>query len=83
MFPAADREDRRAARDDNRRAVDEAATLGARCLVLVVGGLPKGRDGKIVSKDLRGAREMIRDDPASALSESSPGNQRCVPVTAS
>jgi sugar phosphate isomerase/epimerase len=61
MFPAADREDRRAARDDNRRAIDEAATLGARCLVLVVGGLPKGRDGKIVSKDLQGAREMVRD----------------------
>ena len=36
--PTAER--RRAALDDNRRAVDEAATLGARCLVLVVGGLP-------------------------------------------
>ena len=29
------------ARDDNRRAVDEAAALGASCLVLVVGGLPQ------------------------------------------
>ena len=29
MFPAVDREDRRAAQDDNRRAVDEALTLGA------------------------------------------------------
>lgn len=27
--------------DDNRRAVDEAAELGAACLVMVVGGLPK------------------------------------------
>jgi sugar phosphate isomerase/epimerase len=61
MFPAADRDGRRAAHDDNRRAVDEALTLGARCLVLVVGGLPKGRGGNIVSKDLGGAREMVRD----------------------
>ena len=35
--------------------------LGARCLVLVVGGLPKDRDGAIASKDLAGAREMVRD----------------------
>jgi len=61
MFPAPDREGRRAALDDNRRAVDEALTLGARCLVLVVGGLPKDRRGEIVSKDLAGAREMVRD----------------------
>ena len=40
MFPAPDRQARRTALDDNRRAVDEAATLGAQCLVLVVGGLP-------------------------------------------
>ena len=52
---------RRAALDDNRRAVDEALTLGARCLILVVGGLPTQRDGKIGSKDLAGAREMVRD----------------------
>src|SRR5215510_11244822 len=61
MFPAVDREGRRAALDDNKRAVDEALTLGAPCLVLVVGGLPKDRDGSIRSKDLRGAREMVRD----------------------
>ena len=61
MFPAADREGRRAALDDNRRAVDEALALRARCLVLVVGGLPKDRSGSVVSKDLRGAREMVRD----------------------
>src|SRR5260221_4988030 len=30
------------ARDDNRRAVDEAAAIGAQCLVLVVGGLAAG-----------------------------------------
>ena len=61
MFPAPDREGRRAAHDDNRRAVDEALTLGAQCLVLVVGGLPKDRGGQIVSRDLAGAREMVRD----------------------
>ena len=61
MFSAPDREGRRAAHDDNRRAVDEALTLGARCLVLVGGGLPKDRRGEIVSRDLAGAREMIRD----------------------
>nr|WP_205745890.1 sugar phosphate isomerase/epimerase family protein [Egibacter rhizosphaerae] len=45
---------RREALDDNRRAIEEAATLGAECLVLVVGGLPKG------SRDLDGARERVR-----------------------
>ncbi|HEY4139177.1 MAG TPA: sugar phosphate isomerase/epimerase family protein [Casimicrobiaceae bacterium] len=61
MFPAPDREGRRAGKDDNRRAVDEAQALGARCLVLVVGGLPKDRRGSVVSRDLHGAREMVRD----------------------
>jgi sugar phosphate isomerase/epimerase len=61
MFPAADRAGRKAALDDNRRAVDEALTLGAPCLVLVVGGLPKNPDGTTTSKDLLGAREMVRD----------------------
>jgi len=61
MFPAVDREGRRAAHDDNRRAIDEALTIGAPCLVLVVGGLPADRDGVIRSKDLIGAREMVRD----------------------
>lgn len=55
MFPAADRKGRLAALDDNRRAIDDAAILEAKCLVLVVGGLPPG------SKDLAGAREMVRD----------------------
>ncbi len=55
MFPAADRNGRQAAIDDNLRAVDDAAVLEARCLVLVAGGLPPG------SKDLAGARAMVRD----------------------
>jgi len=61
LFPAMDREGRRAAQDDNRRAVDEALALGARCLILIAGGLPKNRDGRIESRDLAGAREMVRD----------------------
>jgi sugar phosphate isomerase/epimerase len=61
MFPAADEAGRRAALDDNRRAVDEAAAIGAQCLVLVVGGLPKG------SRDLNGARRQVRDGLAALL----------------
>src|SRR5262249_34994203 len=55
MFPAADASGRRAALDDNRRAVDEAAAIGAQCLVLVVGGLPQGW------RDLTGARMQVRE----------------------
>jgi sugar phosphate isomerase/epimerase len=72
MFPAPDPEGRRAAQDDNRRAVDEALALGARCLVLVVGGLPKNRDGTIGSKDLAGAREMVRDGIGELLAYARP-----------
>jgi len=61
MFSAADRAGRMAAIDDNKRAVDEALMLGAPCLVLVVGGLPKDGNGRIASKDIAGAREMVRD----------------------
>jgi sugar phosphate isomerase/epimerase len=61
MFPAIDRNARRAAVDDNKRAVDEALSLGAPCLVLVVGGLPKDGGGRPASKDLASAREMVRD----------------------
>jgi sugar phosphate isomerase/epimerase len=61
MFPAADRAGRKIALDDNKRAVDEALTLEAPCLVLVVGGLPKDAGGRIASKDLAGARAMVRD----------------------
>jgi sugar phosphate isomerase/epimerase len=61
MFPAADAAGRRAALDDNRRAVDEAAAIGARCLVLIAGGLPKG------SRDLAGAHAQVRDGLAAIL----------------
>jgi sugar phosphate isomerase/epimerase len=55
FLTAPDDAGRRAALDDNRRAIEEAARLGAACLVLVVGGLPAG------SRDLVGARERVRD----------------------
>ncbi|MEU8850530.1 sugar phosphate isomerase/epimerase family protein [Streptomyces sp. NPDC048564] len=55
FLTAIDPAERAAALDDNRRAVDEAATLGTDVLVLVSGGLPAG------SKDLHGARERIAD----------------------
>lgn len=42
-----------AALDDNRRAIDEAATLGAPELVMVVGG--------VVDRDLPGARARVAD----------------------
>jgi len=49
-------------RDDNRRAVDEAKTLGAPCIVLVVGGLPQySRPGSTPSKDIVSARAQVED----------------------
>ena len=61
MFPAADAAGRQAAIDDNKRAIDEAAALGAECLVLVVGGLPKG------SRDMVAARHMVAEGLATIL----------------
>ncbi|MFD7258628.1 sugar phosphate isomerase/epimerase family protein [Streptomyces sp. NPDC059874] len=55
FFTAADPSGRAAALDDNRRAVEEAAELGADTLVLVSGGLPGG------DRDLVGARGRIAD----------------------
>jgi sugar phosphate isomerase/epimerase len=55
FLTALDPAERAHALDDNRKAVDEAATLGTDTLVLVSGGLPAG------SKDLHGARERIAD----------------------
>ncbi len=47
--------------DDNRRAVDEAAAIGAACLVMVVGGLPPG------SKDIDDARGIVAEGLADTL----------------
>ena len=46
---------RQATIEDNLRAIDEAATLDAECLVMVVGGLPGG------SRDLPGAWRQVED----------------------
>jgi sugar phosphate isomerase/epimerase len=56
------------ARDDNRRAVDEAKALGAPCVVLVVGGLPQySRPGSAASKDIAAARTQVEDAIAEML----------------
>src|SRR5207247_11360797 len=67
MFPAATPEGRQRALADNRRAVDEAKTLNAPCLVLVVGGLPGALDGSPAHKDIAAARSDVRDGIAAAL----------------
>lgn len=54
-FPAASRPQFLANIEDNRRALDEAAVLGAPCFVLVVGSLPPG------SRDLGDARGQVAD----------------------
>jgi sugar phosphate isomerase/epimerase len=50
-------------KDDNLRAIEEARTLGARCLVLVVGGLLPG------SKDLASSRQRVEEGIAAILPE--------------
>ena len=67
MFPASTAAGRAAALDDNRRAVDEAKTLNAACLVLVVGGLPGALAGHAEHKDLFAARNDVRDGIAATL----------------
>ena len=67
MF-VADAAHRAEARDDNRRAVDEAKALGAPCLVLVAGGLPQySRAGSAASKDIAAARAQVGDAIAELL----------------
>ncbi|HUA55103.1 MAG TPA: sugar phosphate isomerase/epimerase family protein [Candidatus Sulfotelmatobacter sp.] len=61
VLPPPDNAGWRAARDDNRRAIDEAAAIGARCLIMVAGGLPTG------SKDLADAHAQVRDGLAELL----------------
>ena len=47
--------------DDNKRAVDEAVAIGAKCLVMVVGGLAEG------SRDLKGARSIVTEGLSKTL----------------
>ncbi|MEO1089576.1 MAG: sugar phosphate isomerase/epimerase family protein [Pseudomonadota bacterium] len=60
-LPAMDQTARAAAIDDNRRAIDDAATLGAACFVMVVGALPEG------SRDLAAARHQVEEGTATLL----------------
>ena len=52
--------------DDNKRAVDEAAAIGAACLVMVVGGLPPG------GRDIAGARALVTEGLARTLAHARP-----------
>lgn len=71
FYPAADAAGLQAALDDNRRAIDEAKTLGAPCLVLVVGSLPGATPGALTGQpvytSLARARSEVRDGIAASL----------------
>jgi sugar phosphate isomerase/epimerase len=67
MFPAVDAKGLAAARDDNRRAVDEACELNAKCLELEVGGLPGALAGKAAHQDIALSRSQVRDGIAELL----------------
>jgi sugar phosphate isomerase/epimerase len=63
LFTAIDAAGRQRAIDDNRAAIETAATVKARCLILVAGGVPDG------SKDLAGARTQVMEAMAVLLPE--------------
>jgi sugar phosphate isomerase/epimerase len=67
FFPAADSAGLKAALDDNIQAIDEAKTLNAPCLVLVVGSLPGALTGKPAHHDIARARNEVRDGIAASL----------------
>ncbi len=69
MFTYTDAAARQASRDDNRRALDEACTLGAPCLVLVVGGLPGALAGKPAHRDIAAARAQVSEGIAALLED--------------
>ncbi len=69
MFTYTDDAGRHAVRDDNRRALDEACTLGAPCLVLVVGALPGALAGQPAHKDIAGARAQVTEGIAALLTD--------------
>jgi len=77
LFTYTDAAGRQAARDDNRRALDEACTLGAPCLVLVVGGLPGALAGQAAHRDIAGARAQVAEGIADLLDDA---RQRRMPL---
>ena len=64
-IPAASEAEFMANIEDNRHAIDDAAELGAKCFVMVAGGLPAG------SKDLAAARQQVHDGMALLLEHAS------------
>jgi sugar phosphate isomerase/epimerase len=60
-FPASTRKECEKNVQDNQRALDEAAELGAPCFVLVVGSMPTGQKG------LRAARDQVAEGIADLL----------------
>jgi len=67
FYPAPDAAGLNAALDDTRRAIDEAKTLDAPCLVLVVGALPGALAGQAQYKDIGRARAEVHDGIAASL----------------
>ncbi|MDR2614369.1 MAG: sugar phosphate isomerase/epimerase [Candidatus Accumulibacter sp.] len=67
FFPAADRAGLARALDDNRRAIDEARSLSAPCLVLVVGSLPGALAGAPAHRDIARARGEVFEGIARSL----------------
>ncbi len=68
MFPSSNAKGRQSNIDDNLRAIDEATTLGADCLVLVVGGLPES------SKDIAKARDQVVDGISAVIEHARSNN---------
>jgi len=67
FYPAADAAGLKAALVDNRQAIDEAKTLNAPCVVLVVGALPGALAGKAAYTDIGRARNEVFDGIAASL----------------
>jgi len=65
-IPANSEAEFRANVEANKRALEDAAVLGAPCFVMVVGGLPSG------SKDLNAAREQVKEATAELAAFSKP-----------
>ncbi len=67
FYPALDTKGLQDALIDTRRAIDEAKTLNAPCLVMVVGALPGALQGKALHKDIALSRAQVRDGIAASL----------------
>lgn len=70
FLTAATESGRAAALADNRRAIEQAARLGAPVLALVCGGVPPG------SRDLAGARAMVADGIAELAADAAAAHVR-------